>query len=84
MEFVEKSDIPVATTWNARGIIPENDERNLGLTGNRGTVKANYVREKKTPKDICYRDFDMPDEDRKRIPGLQTGVPGGSRPAPAV
>lgn len=45
IEFVEKSDIPVTTTWNARGIIPESDERNLGLTGNRGTIKANYAAE---------------------------------------
>ncbi len=44
-EFVEKTDIPVTTTWNARGIIPESDEKNLGLTGNRGTTKANYAAE---------------------------------------
>lgn len=45
LEFVEKTDIPITTTWNARGIIPESDEKNLGLTGNRGTRKANYAAE---------------------------------------
>lgn len=45
LEFVEKTNIPVTTTWNARGIIPESDEKNLGLTGNRGTTKANYAAE---------------------------------------
>lgn len=44
-EFVEKTGIPVTTTWNARGIIPENDERNLGLVGNRGKTRANYASE---------------------------------------
>ena len=44
-EFVEKTGIPVTTTWNARGIIPENDKRNLGLVGNRGNTRANYASE---------------------------------------
>lgn len=44
-EFVEKTGIPVTTTWTARGIISEKDEKNLGITGNRGTVKANYASE---------------------------------------
>ncbi len=42
-EFVEKTKIPVVTTWTARGIIPESDEKNLGLVGKRGTAKANYA-----------------------------------------
>lgn len=44
-EFIEKTEIPVTTTWTARGIISEKNERNLGLIGNRGTVKANYASE---------------------------------------
>lgn len=45
-EFVEKTGIPIVTTWTSRGIIPESDERNLGLVGNRGTTKANYASER--------------------------------------
>ncbi|RAP53402.1 MAG: hypothetical protein BZ138_01070 [Methanosphaera sp. rholeuAM270] len=44
-EFVEKTGIPLTTTWTARGIITEKNEQNLGLTGNRGTEKANYAAE---------------------------------------
>ncbi len=44
-EFVNKTKIPVVTTYPARGIISENDQRNYGLIGNRGTKKANYASE---------------------------------------
>ena len=44
-KFVDKTQIPVTTTWTARGIISEKDERNIGLVGNRGTNKANYASE---------------------------------------
>lgn len=44
-KFIDKTKIPVATTYHARGIIPENDKRNLGLIGTRGTKKANYASE---------------------------------------
>lgn len=45
-EFIEKTEIPVTTTWTARGIISEKNEQNIGLTGNRGTKKANYATER--------------------------------------
>jgi acetolactate synthase-1/2/3 large subunit len=41
--FIEKTHIPMATTFTARGIISEHDEMNLGLTGSRGTKQANYA-----------------------------------------
>lgn len=41
--FIDKTKIPVATTYSARGIISEMDEKNLGLIGTRGTIKANYA-----------------------------------------
>lgn len=44
-EFVNKTKIPVTTTYPARGIIPEDNPKNLGLIGNRGTTKANYASE---------------------------------------
>lgn len=44
-KFVDKTQIPVTTTWTARGIITEKDERNIGLVGKRGTIKANYASE---------------------------------------
>ena len=44
-EFLNKTEIPLVTTWNARGIISEKDERNLGLVGNRGKNRANYASE---------------------------------------
>lgn len=44
-KFVDKTQIPVTTTWTARGIITEKDERNIGLVGKRGTSKANYASE---------------------------------------
>ncbi|WP_455644707.1 thiamine pyrophosphate-binding protein [Methanosphaera sp.] len=45
IEFVEKTKIPLTTTYHARGIISEENKRNLGLIGNRGTNKANYASE---------------------------------------
>lgn len=44
-EFIEKTKIPVTTTFTARGIITEESKKNLGLIGNRGTTKANYASE---------------------------------------
>ena len=44
-EFMKKTEIPLTTTWTARGIITEKYEQNLGLTGTRGTKKANYASE---------------------------------------
>lgn len=36
-------DIPIATTFSAKGIIPEDSKVNLGLIGNRGSRKADYA-----------------------------------------
>lgn len=44
-DFIDNTKIPLTTTWTARGIIPESDERNLGLVGIRGTPQANYAAE---------------------------------------
>lgn len=44
-EFIEKTEIPFTTTWTARGLISEKNEKTLGLTGSRGTKKANYASE---------------------------------------
>lgn len=41
--FVEKTQIPLTTTFTSRGIISEYDDINLGLTGTRGTKEANYA-----------------------------------------
>ncbi|RAP54254.1 MAG: hypothetical protein BZ137_03200 [Methanosphaera sp. rholeuAM130] len=41
--FVEKTGIPMTTTFTARGIISEYDQINLGLVGTRGTKQANYA-----------------------------------------
>lgn len=44
-EFVEKTKIPVTTTFHARGIIPEQEDINLGITGIRATKQAKYATE---------------------------------------
>ncbi|MGI6483370.1 MAG: thiamine pyrophosphate-binding protein [Methanobacterium sp.] len=41
--FVEQHQIPVATTYPARGVIRENHPLSLGLLGTRGTQRANYA-----------------------------------------
>lgn len=42
-EFAEKNQIPVATTYPARGIISEENPLSLGLIGLRGTEAANFA-----------------------------------------
>lgn len=42
-EIAEKHEIPVATTYPARGIIREDHSLSLGLIGLRGTEAANYA-----------------------------------------
>lgn len=44
-EFVEKTQIPVTTTFTARGIISEEEDMNLGMTGIRSTKQAKYATE---------------------------------------
>ena len=41
--FAEKHQIPVATTYPARGVIREDHPLSLGLLGTRGTKSANYA-----------------------------------------
>ncbi len=41
--FIEKTEIPLTTTYSARGIISEKSDNNLGLAGIRGTTKSNYA-----------------------------------------
>lgn len=41
--IIRRYKIPAATTFNAKGIISEDDEANLGLVGIRGTPRANYA-----------------------------------------
>ena len=43
--FAEKHQIPVATTYPARGVIGEDHPLSLGLLGTRGTDRANYAGE---------------------------------------
>lgn len=43
--FAEKHQIPVATTYPARGVIPEDHPLCLGLIGTRGTERANFAGE---------------------------------------
>lgn len=42
-EFVIKNEIPVATTYPARGVLPEDHPLSLGLIGLRGTEAANHA-----------------------------------------
>ena len=44
-EFIDKTNIPITTTFHGRGIIPEDDPRNLGMIGNRGTKKSDMASE---------------------------------------
>jgi len=41
--FAKQHQIPVATTYPARGVIGENHPLSLGLLGTRGTPRANYA-----------------------------------------
>lgn len=43
LKFAEKNQIPVATTYPARGIISEDHPLSLGLLGTRGTDRANHA-----------------------------------------
>lgn len=43
--IAKKYQIPVTTTFHAKGIISENDELNLGLVGIRSTPRAKYAYE---------------------------------------
>lgn len=42
-EFVNKSHIPLASTYHGRGILREDDDYCMGLIGNRGTPVGNYA-----------------------------------------
>jgi acetolactate synthase-1/2/3 large subunit len=42
-EFVNKTQIPLATTYHGRGILREDDDYCMGLIGNRGTPVGNYA-----------------------------------------
>jgi len=42
-EFVEKYNIPVTTTYSARGVLPEDHPLCLGMMGLRGTTAANFA-----------------------------------------
>jgi acetolactate synthase-1/2/3 large subunit len=42
-EFVKENKIPVATTYPARGVLPEDHPLSLGLIGLRGTEAANHA-----------------------------------------
>jgi acetolactate synthase I/II/III large subunit len=44
-EFAEKHQIPVVSTYPARGVVPENHPLSLGMIGIRGTEAANYAGE---------------------------------------
>ena len=41
--FAEKNSIPVATTYSARGVLPEDHPLCLGMLGLRGTTAANFA-----------------------------------------
>jgi acetolactate synthase I/II/III large subunit len=43
LKFAEANKIPVATTYPARGVIPEKDSLAIGMIGLRGTGAANYA-----------------------------------------
>ena len=43
LRIAEKYQIPVTTTFHAKGIISENDDLNLGLVGIRSTPRAKYA-----------------------------------------
>lgn len=43
LKFAEKHNIPVTTTYHARGVIPEGHPLSLGMIGLRGTDAANYA-----------------------------------------
>jgi acetolactate synthase-1/2/3 large subunit len=43
LKFAEKHGIPVATTYPARGVVPEGHILSLGMIGLRGTDAANYA-----------------------------------------
>lgn len=43
--FVSKTWVPIATTFQSKGIISESDKLNLGIVGLRGTSLANYAYE---------------------------------------
>lgn len=43
IKFAEKHRIPVATTYPARGVIPEDHPLSLGMMGIRGTDAANFA-----------------------------------------
>lgn len=43
--LAEKYQIPLATTYPARGVIPEDHPLSLGLIGTRGTERANFAGE---------------------------------------
>ncbi len=42
-QFVERFDVPVATTFNALGAVPYSMAHNLGMPGMHGTIPANYA-----------------------------------------
>ncbi len=44
-EFIEKQEVPFATTYHARGVISEDHPLCLGMIGMRGTPTANYAGE---------------------------------------
>ncbi len=46
LKFAEDNGIPVATTYPARGVIPEEHSLALGMLGLRGTDAANYAGKK--------------------------------------
>jgi len=41
--FVEVHDLPLATTYHARGVLPEDHPLSLGMIGLRGTEAANFA-----------------------------------------
>ena len=42
-EFARKTGIPVATTYHAKGVIPESEDICLGLIGTRGNAASNFA-----------------------------------------
>lgn len=44
--FVEIHDLPLATTYHARGVLPEDHPLSLGMIGLRGTEAANFAGKK--------------------------------------
>lgn len=42
-EITEKYQIPVATTYPAKGLVDENEKHSLGLIGNRGLERSKYA-----------------------------------------